>query len=536
MLAIKALLQPIAAHRNSLVVASTLGPDVLLLIFEAYRDDTSGEQQVDYHASCGDGSTQPIVCSRRSSTNNPLGWIACSQVCQHWRRVALSTPSLWKDVSLHLGLMWTKTSLYRARSTPGIHMFGCIDERYGEFTRGAPNFLNFSHVSMLSIYVPRTMLANFLRTLLRQKVALQKIVLSERFDEDRPSILVLPLALASPGIQRISLENVILQWRPLPFTAHLLTRIDVLLGDRFASNDADPLFSARGAVRFLRSAPALEVLRLRNAFPNFGADDDVLEGSYEIAELPHLRELDLALDELNSHYLISHTSFPPLRRIRLYLPEARVAVNEARITYLIQRALQHPYPGSQAPGDGGTLWWSQGLCATDRLRLIIHSTHLVRDPLGEHSDSEIYDSDVDIVLCFSTSASCPELARAVCNALPPLFVETLIVTCASKAVWRVFARRLPHVRYISTPDDGLIGVDLPRPWFPKLTSLDLHSDLLGDDVNSLAVQTFLGELRKRKSAGRPLQRFIVNRYSRAPAWMDAARELVERIQEGRDVR
>ncbi|KAI0264942.1 hypothetical protein BC834DRAFT_239003 [Gloeopeniophorella convolvens] len=304
-LAINAILPPIVAYRNSFAVTSTLGPDVLLLIFEAYRDETSDEQQTDYHAGYSDGEPQPIVRSRRSSTNTPLGWIACSQVCQHWRRVALNTPSLWKDVSLHLGPMWMKTSLDRARSTPGINVFGRMGERYGELMKTTPDFLSFSQLSMISVYVPRAVLARFLKILLRSKAALQKIVLSEPPSEDQFSILVLPLSLASPGIQRISLQNILLGWGTFPFTAHSLTRIDLLL-DSYP-NDFQPRFSARSAVRFLRNTPALEVLRLCNAYPSLRASDDILEGSDEIAELPHLQGLDLTLDALSCHYLIRLT-------------------------------------------------------------------------------------------------------------------------------------------------------------------------------------------------------------------------------------
>lgn len=81
------------SHRNSLPPISSLPPEVLAEIFQ--------------------------YCTHRNHTawEYDKSWPVFSQVCGHWRQIALSTPSLWTDVDLRLPML-TRMMIQRAQSSP----------------------------------------------------------------------------------------------------------------------------------------------------------------------------------------------------------------------------------------------------------------------------------------------------------------------------------------------------------------------------------------------------------------------------------
>ncbi|KAI0264941.1 hypothetical protein BC834DRAFT_881217 [Gloeopeniophorella convolvens] len=526
MAAYNALSQSIATHRKPLSVVSTLGSDILLSIFEAYRDESSFEQQVDHYANCVGPDADP-----RPSAKNPLGWIVCSQVCQYWRRLALEAPSLWKEIYVGLGPGWMKISLDRAQSVPGIHIYGNMHEQYDAIMLAAPEFFDFSRLSMLSIVAPYTVLARLTSHLHRAKPALQRIAINvERLIDRGLEIRLLDLrqliSAVSPTVQQISLTHATLRWIPLPFTAYSLTHLEVTPGGKGYYDDPHPLRSVRSAVRFLRRTPALEVLKLGAAFSQ--VLDDVPDTDDGIVELPNLQLIAVIASPAQCHYLISHVKFPPPRQCYFYVVGSfDILLDGAQINHLVRTVFRLPNRGFQDPEITGSLQLSPLPASSGFTELMFSSTHLSCPP-NEPSDPVTSDVNADLRLSFDDSAPVMEAAaRVLCDVLPPSSVHALLVDRASEEVWRTFAQHFSHVTIISTGDHNIISGGLPQPCFPELTSLKLKDVYSQQEVDDPAIQVLLGELRRRKLAGRPLQHLLLSQYRGAPAWEGAARELVE---------
>ncbi|KAI0259429.1 hypothetical protein BC834DRAFT_1045304 [Gloeopeniophorella convolvens] len=504
--------------------SSALDPDVLILIFELCRDDSTAVQR----SKCEANRHGSELSRQQPRPRDLLGWIACSQVCQHWRRVALDTPSLWGDIYLELGPTWMKTSADRAQSIPGIHAYGYMDKRYGEVIKSAPNSLSFSRLRSFFIDMSCTLLAPFFEILFRDKPVLRSIAIKGYLgEEDPPFVCDYRLSdFTSPAVQRISLENILVKWDPLPFIAHSLTRFE-FLGPAEPTVVLDDMtgYHLTNAIKFFQNTPALEILRLHHTFTVF---DDIPEFDDEVAELSHLQELDIVTeDERNCHHFISHVNFPT-PRMRLYLTGP--LIDEAGIASLVHRTSQYFHRELHGSEVDGTLGWYHD--HTDFVWLVVHSAQLnYRRP----SECKIPLSDrssVDVALSFSPSILLQDLARVVCDALPPSFtIRTLVVDCHFYiGLWPVFVQCFPHVTTIITSDPAFIDIDAGSAGplrFPELATLELPlQDLYLGDQHADAL---LHELRRRNSEGLPLQRLVVDNSFTDSGWRDAASILVREL-------
>ncbi|KAF7798075.1 hypothetical protein EIP86_009289 [Pleurotus ostreatoroseus] len=77
---------------NALAAISRLPTEVLSLVFQAYVDN--------YWVAENHNSQYTVGVRAQIYTTSMCGWLVLLQVCQHWRSVALGTPSLWTRIEL----------------------------------------------------------------------------------------------------------------------------------------------------------------------------------------------------------------------------------------------------------------------------------------------------------------------------------------------------------------------------------------------------------------------------------------------------
>ncbi|KAI0259570.1 hypothetical protein BC834DRAFT_905234 [Gloeopeniophorella convolvens] len=525
MAAINTMMRSLAARRNATLIAPVLERDVLVLIFEACRDDSVAVQQASAVVDDPVDSTQ--LGQVALTPRRRIGWIACSQVCRHWRDVALETPSLWKELYLGLGPLWLKVSLDRAQSTPGIHLFGFMG-RQRHTKHDGPILhrdMKYSHLSALSVNIQNHNLhKTFLFHLLRDKPSLERIVLKVGPKITGELVMaVTVLVHHSPMIRRISLGNTLMGWNPLPFTAHRLTRLDITIqGSHVFKDVSDPTLSIdiRSAVRFLKDAPALEVLKLYNAFPPLR----VIPDADETIELPHLQELELVTDSYNCLYFVSHVTF---QACKTQLDLVGDPIDALQIAALIQISFRLFYESNDADG-AGVLHWIFG--SARKMQILAHPT-LYPVSGSDTGLSTLIKTDASLSFDLDSGVQLGAIVRAACDALPPSFVRTLVVEGRyANDLWQTYGECFPHVTRITTSNFGLFSLPHEPARFPRLESLDLLNLSLVLDGDHQRILRFI---QRRQSSGRPIRRLglhstFADTVDSWP-WVGVARELVEDV-------
>ncbi|KAI0043278.1 hypothetical protein FA95DRAFT_1575203 [Auriscalpium vulgare] len=92
------------ADLNSRLPVSRLPPEVMIHIFRFIQHSLS---------------PQSLISSRPWTAQS---WIAVTHVCQLWRDIAVNCPSLWRDVSNHLGVKWLEKMIERTGETILFHV------------------------------------------------------------------------------------------------------------------------------------------------------------------------------------------------------------------------------------------------------------------------------------------------------------------------------------------------------------------------------------------------------------------------------
>lgn len=214
----------------------------------------------------------------------PASLIPIALVCQHWRSIALHTPSLWANLDARTTPAGASTALTRSGNTPlRIH----IDARDRAFLRWLPAVrpalprLATLELTMHSSAVAEV-LAHVAAALPGPAPGLRALAL--RFTHGRDADAGPGHGVLFGGARLGALETLVLR-RVRPWEAAFGVRLVSLRLTEVASTLAYPLLLA-----CLRAAPNLESLALLDALPRCGLADEAIE---DPVGLPRLRSLYL---------------------------------------------------------------------------------------------------------------------------------------------------------------------------------------------------------------------------------------------------
>ncbi|KAI0264987.1 hypothetical protein BC834DRAFT_881451 [Gloeopeniophorella convolvens] len=501
-------------HSSAAAPISRLPNEILLLIFHECQRGTVD----DLRRRLGMASGHLYYPDRPSKLlpKFNLARTACSQVCNRWRNVILGAAFLWKDILVDFGPKAFETLHYLSKSFPGTHCYGNLHESMWKSSWREEIFpVDFSRMSVLFLRARRyRTLMSFLDDFRLDTPLLELIdlganpVYSRLSKTSSPVPAICPLIQNSSKLRRIKLAHVPVAWEKLPRPLCHLTQLEVV----HFGGDLKPTARADDILEFLRSTPALEILKLESCF----LEDDYESGSSrQVVKLPHLRWLVLDAAKRDFLCLFHRVDFPTSSRVRATCNYE--VIDEESAISIINRAFRYFHETPVGPESNGIFGWKHADVGRG-LHVVAHSTtdELLMTTLFCRDDDEI--RDVDLIFHGRSDEDHEDnIHRAACDALPTSFARTLsIVGCRNTQVWRAHALHFPRLLTIhsdfwcsSTALSHVISPFGPSAelslLFPELTWLIMSP------ASTIKLQflerEFLPALRARKMLGRPLKRF-----------------------------
>jgi hypothetical protein len=347
-----------------------------------------------------------------------------------------------------------------------------------------------------------------------------------------------------PALERISLRDCLVNWKPPPLLSHSLKFMEVIMNNRSMEwRDSMELSNATNASEFIRSTPSLEILTLIYCFPRRYHQDTETNKTIEI---PHLRDLNLGEgDDSWCSYFFDRLRVPSESRIRLSFGgdfgsskgsdpirshlQRRfhdVDVSSGYLELLNAASLRH---------EANLSWLS---CWKVHTSLISSDAPSVETPIQSEPGTE---RPTDLYFpYFGDNREMKEMlvSYKVCGLLPLLFVRVLVIERADARLWAILAERFPSITSITClslrailrrPRRGDTISIAPVRAFPKLASLKLCKISLQVEENAASVEV-LNWLRMRKEASVPVERLILECRHMCSTWLAAARGIVEHVE------
>ncbi|KAI0041219.1 hypothetical protein FA95DRAFT_1565581 [Auriscalpium vulgare] len=217
----------------------------------------------------------------------PLGWVTVTQVCRHWRAVALEYSSLWADnLTFERGERWFCEMLRRANRLPL-----CIDTSSDIITEAALALVKANLASTRELRLGDIMMATIdlppsSRLLSEENPApLLDTLLIHGNDEDREVPSLSLLGSCAPNLRQV---HVTASYVELPWTSSLLKNLTVLNIYRFANSPFQQTDKMNDVFSALQRMPLLELLRIVDFLPVADAAK-----SGDTITLPHLTKFEL---------------------------------------------------------------------------------------------------------------------------------------------------------------------------------------------------------------------------------------------------
>jgi hypothetical protein len=294
------LIKSLNAYRNalkwyssSLPAAMRLTRDILVLIFEL----------------CG-----PTAAFRENKKRIPSHVLAFSQVCRHWRTVALSTPALWSTpIFTWRGESITEVMIERAKDVPLCLYMPLSDKVIGKTfyevlgqksIRSLDLITPYLSISFTTRRIPAPEMTN-LKIRVCKPLRSSTGFFVQIFGRSRQSLSSGFLSGHAPKLRSIDLTNC-----ALPSSSPLYSTITKLA---LSIDDELPKFDFAEVVAILEHAPALERILFRHIINTKTAPLASAIPTREIC-LPNLTEIYI-LDELNAlTALLKRLDYPPTAR------------------------------------------------------------------------------------------------------------------------------------------------------------------------------------------------------------------------------
>ncbi|THH12203.1 hypothetical protein EW146_g7780 [Bondarzewia mesenterica] len=312
---IRTVLSTLNTRRNALLLICRLPSEVLAHVFEfCLTYEVPGARWMFR------------ISGRARST---LGWIKVTHVCRKWRQVSLENPSLWRNITSHLGVAWMEEMLRRSKSS-----LINIREIYHLSTimlESIPVSRHLSHLRTLCIHATPDDIQPFLKSLTSSAPFLENLELAcvrnRQSNSRRRAVVILPTDIFSNSLPR--LNNLTITGLCFPFSVtplRSLVHLKVIFPDTGVLLPVpDAPAEATSELRLklaqfldtLKEMPELEVLELKDAVPVPPSTSLHLPSVTQIVPLTHLTLLALTGPALHCVNLIRSLRIPPTASICL---------------------------------------------------------------------------------------------------------------------------------------------------------------------------------------------------------------------------
>ncbi|KAI0322283.1 hypothetical protein OF83DRAFT_1289452 [Amylostereum chailletii] len=294
--AIQHLLCTLKSRRNSFSPIASLPPEILAYVFEIRMEDPGPPLAVSYNSSAG---------------RPPLEWIVVTQVCGHWRQVALSQPRLWTEIPFAFGHRWTKWFLERAKHAP-ISVRKGLSNSVGASTEAhlIPNHIHHTKELILTGLLPS--IQNVLQESTSGAPYLECLQISP-YPLSHGSTLPLPAHLFAnnaPKLRRLVLRGFTIPWSST--LLNNLTLLEIDLGPGTSSASTPPSFLFSDIMGGLSRMHFLQKLVLKDCLPLWSAPHPE-----SVIPLPHLSQIDLQGPARTSYEVLNRLRIPSRVRVKL---------------------------------------------------------------------------------------------------------------------------------------------------------------------------------------------------------------------------
>ncbi|GJE93829.1 hypothetical protein PsYK624_099930 [Phanerochaete sordida] len=287
------------AEWNELTLPGRLPPEILLRIFKNCRDEWLTDSCKRQHS-----QTRSQYYSEPSSYGSYDLWLRNTHVCNHWRRLALSDPSLWTQLRPHT-LARTEAFLQRSQQMP-LSVTWAMEEKDNTITEILRLVLEHSsRIRSLRIHYLRTG-DSYRAWDVHQFPQLRRLSL---FHKHRPPFIqptqVFPL-----------LEEIRLNQYGLANALSIISTQSARLTRLHLNNCETRRFRSGWATFFkvmAEIAPRLQELALTEALPSEPGvlfTSGKLRSIVPVIQMPHLRSLRIHDSAIAPATVLHHLSFP----------------------------------------------------------------------------------------------------------------------------------------------------------------------------------------------------------------------------------
>ncbi|KAI0058001.1 hypothetical protein BV25DRAFT_1325572 [Artomyces pyxidatus] len=307
---------------NSRLPISILPPEVLARVFS-------------FQAALEPPSSEASPTDWVSTTSKRLGWIKVTHVCQLWRDVALSEPTLWEDVGLEVMPKWAEEMLVRAKSVS----VKVRRAAYSDFLRGiwigssasAERIVanHHAHIGELTLVGdPESIIPSAELLLASPTPVLVALDLQIRTEWDEENIVSFPPSPhgtpLSPRLRCLTMARCQPSWtHPVPYAlTHLEIRLPTAamrpLSTSSPLHPTPPQITAfNNLVTSLKGMPALETLILEHCIPTRPPVTIGSSSPDSIANLPCLTTLALSGKPGDCLNIVQSVRIPPSAKLGL---------------------------------------------------------------------------------------------------------------------------------------------------------------------------------------------------------------------------
>ena len=250
---------------------------------------------------------------RGTWTQGPLDWLGVTQVCRHWRAVALGCPLLWSELDFRCDPAFTDLMISRAGTAPLAILLG--------LSRRNPNldtlFLYYQRFSVINIQYTAFQSEPFSAMhKIQPSASLQRLIIGGSYKDESKLLPTLAQTLsACPNLTHLDISCCPFYWNELPAPPSLQ-----YLRLHNPSRRTPTTLSWMGLRTALASMTALHVLDFEYILvpkdPQYPIQDSV--------SLPHLKELCLVDSDMSTvTNFLSNIQLPKTTKTFIHLDDGK---------------------------------------------------------------------------------------------------------------------------------------------------------------------------------------------------------------------